>query len=303
MNQSVPRSLRYIAVVLLIASLLAWAGAQNGLLVQSPLGPMPVLVLCAMLAFVIQWVAFIPAYIKQTEHFYDLVGSLSYLSVVACALILSGAQDHRALILAALVVVWALRLGTFLFLRISQDGSDSRFDEIKPNFFRFLVAWTIQGLWVFVTCGSALAAITTEQSVEMGWVGLLGLLVWLIGFGLEVCADQQKRVFRRTRKSDKEFICTGLWAYSRHPNYFGEILLWLGISIIAFPALSGWQTVSLISPIFVTLLLTRVSGIPMLEASADKRWGGEPEYEDYKRRTPVLVPGFNRQRSATQVAK
>ncbi len=290
MNKTSLRSLRYLAVVISIASLLAWASSQNGRLIEGPFGAISVLVLCAVLAFVIQWIAFIPAYIKQTEHFYDLVGSLSYLSLVACAFLLSDTNDVRSLLLAALVVIWALRLGTFLFIRVSTDGSDSRFDEIKPNFFRFLVAWSIQGLWVFVTCGAALAAITAGQSVDMGWVGFLGVLIWVIGFGLEVCADHQKRVFRRTRKSEQEFIRSGLWAYSRHPNYFGEILLWLGISIIALPALSSWQYASLISPVFVFLLLTRVSGIPLLEASADKRWGGQTDYEQYKKDTPVLVP-------------
>lgn len=288
------RSLVSISMVLVLAALLAWGGSRGGLLVETSFGILPIFVLCAVLAFAVQWLAFIPAYKFQTEHFYDLFGSLTYLALMACALILSGSLDIRSLLLAALVTIWAVRLGSFLFIRISKDGSDSRFDAIKPVFFRFFTAWTIQGLWVFVTCSSALAAITSESTLPLGWVGLSGLLLWIFGFGFEVIADHQKRVFRRALQGRKGFIQSGLWAYSRHPNYFGEIVLWLGVSLVALPVLSGWQLVTLISPVFVTLLLTRISGIPMLEASADKRWQGQADYEDYKQRTPVLVPRFSK---------
>jgi len=288
------RSLVSISVVLVLAALLAWGGSRGGLLAETPFGTLPIFVLCAALAFAVQWLAFIPAYKFQTEHFYDLIGSLTYLTLVACALILSGSVDIRSLLLAALVTIWAVRLGSFLFIRISKDGSDSRFDAIKPVLLRFLTAWTIQGLWVFVTCSSALAAIASESTLPLGWVGLTGLVLWVFGFGFEVIADHQKRVFRRAQQGEKGFIQSGLWAYSRHPNYFGEIVLWLGVSLIALPVLSGWQLITLISPVFVTLLLTRISGIPMLEASADKRWQGQADYEDYKRRTPILVPRFSK---------
>jgi len=286
MNAKKSRSLLAITIVLLLAASLSVAGSWNG---AQAFG-MPIFALCVALAFALQWLAFIPAYKFQTEHFYDLTGSLTYLLVVACALLLSGAQDVRSILLATLVSVWAIRLGSFLFIRISKDGSDTRFDAIKPNFLRFLVAWSIQGLWVSVTCASALAAITSNSSAPLGWLGFVGLLVWLFGFAIEVIADHQKRVFRAELAGKKGFIKTGLWAYSRHPNYFGEIVLWIGISLIALPALASWQYATLISPIFVTLLITRISGVPMLEASADKRWQGNPDYEHYKANTPVLVP-------------
>jgi len=286
MNAKKYRSLVAISVVLLLAVMLSLAGSWNG---AQAFG-MPIFALCVGLAFALQWLAFIPAYKYQTEHFYDLTGSLTYLTVVIGALVLSGEQSPRAILLTALVSVWAIRLGSFLFIRISMDGSDTRFDAIKPNFLRFLTAWSIQGLWVSVTCASALAAITSNSATPLGWLGLVGLLVWLFGFAIEVIADHQKRVFRAEQAGKKGFIKTGLWAYSRHPNYFGEIVLWIGISLIALPALASWQCVTLISPIFVTLLITRISGVPMLEASADKRWQGNPSYEHYKANTPVLVP-------------
>ncbi len=287
MNPSL-RSFIAIAVVVGIGALVAWAGSDNSLFYQN----ISVFWWCGILAFAIQWLAFIPAYLKQTEHFYDLVGSCTYLSVVGLALWLGGNQDPRSLIVAVLVAVWAVRLGSFLFLRISQDGKDDRFDKIKPKPWRFLFAWTLQGLWVFFTLAAALVVLTSEQTKPLSLIGYVGVALWLIGFAMEVIADRQKRVFRaaRARGETGPFITTGLWAHSRHPNYFGEIVLWLGIALIAVPIMQGWQWIGLVSPLFVIALLTRVSGVPMLEKKSDAQWGNDPSYLAYKEQTPVLIP-------------
>ena len=284
------RTIVAMTIILAIATALAYAGSQNGVAFQG----ISVLVLCALSAFIIQWLAFIPAYIFQTEMFYDLTGSLTYLLVTAMALALAPDIQARPLILAILIGVWAIRLGSFLFNRITQDGSDSRFDEIKPNFGRFLVTWSLQGLWVFVTAAAALTAMTSGEQAPIGLIGLVGIGLWVIGFIIEVLADSQKRAFRNNPHNRDTFIQTGLWAYSRHPNYFGEILLWTGVAILAFPVLQGWQLATLVSPLFVFLLLTKVSGIPMLEAKADKRWADNEEYQTYKANTPVLFPSFRK---------
>ncbi|MCF8005212.1 MAG: DUF1295 domain-containing protein, partial [Chromatiaceae bacterium] len=182
------------------------------------------------------------------------------------------------------------RLGSFLYRRVQKAGSDSRFDEIKPCFVSFLMAWTLQGLWVFLTLAAALAAMTASTTPPLGVIGVIGILVWMIGFAIEAIADAQKQNFRKDPANKGHFIHSGLWAWSRHPNYFGEITLWFGIALIALPALSGWQYVTLISPLFVYLLIVFISGIPMLESRADERWGDDPSYRDYKARTPVLFP-------------
>ena len=187
-------------------------------------------------------------------------------------------------------MIWALRLGTFLFRRIQKAGKDDRFDEIKPSFIRFLNAWTIQGLWVTFTAATALIGITTLARKDIGVFAVIGFLVWVFGFAFEVIADAQKSRFNADTANKGKFIHTGLWAYSRHPNYFGEIVLWIGVAIIAIPVLQGWQWIAMISPLFVTFLLTRVSGVPMLEDKADKKWGGQADYEAYKKNTPVLIP-------------
>lgn len=265
---------------------MAFAGSQHGQI----LGAFPIFALCVCLTFLLNWLAFIPAYRLQTETFYDLIGSCSYVSVCLFALILTEQTDTRTLLLGGLVMIWAIRLGTFLFRRIHRSGKDDRFDSIKPSFIRFLNAWTLQALWAVFTASPAIIAITSAKRVAIDMFAIIGLVMWGLGFTIEVVADYQKTQFRKKQENKDQFISSGLWALSRHPNYFGEILLWTGVMVIAIPVLQGWQWIALISPIFVTLLLTKVSGVPMLEAKAEKKWGGQAEYETYKANTPVLIP-------------
>ncbi len=286
MTESEKKRLLALPIALAMVAGLAWAGSRGGVAV----GSIPLFALCVALAMAIQWVAFVPAYLFGTERYYDLTGSLTYLTLTAVAVGLGPTPDVRSGLLGALVAVWAARLGTFLFRRILSEGADRRFDEIKTSVVRFFAAWTLQGVWVCFTMGAALAAITSERSLPLGVVGWVGLLIWVAGFGIEVVADQQKSRFRSRPENEGRWIDTGLWAWSRHPNYFGEIVLWIGVAVIALPVLQGWQYVTLLSPVFVTLLLTRVSGIPLLQQRAEEKWGGDPEYEAYKAATPVLVP-------------
>ena len=286
MKKTDRNSLIVFPILILIGFLVALAGSQHGAMIFG----VPLFALSVGIAFLIQWLAFIPAYLMQTEKFFDLTGSLTYISVTIIAVIFSKGADFRSILLAALVVIWAIRLGTFLFGRIRKAGKDDRFDEIKPSFFRFLNVWTIQGLWVTFTMAAALVAITTSARKELDVFAIVGFLVWAFGFAIEVIADSQKSRFSANPENKGKFIQTGLWSRSRHPNYFGEIVLWVGVAIIALPVLQGWQWVALISPLFVTLLLTRVSGVPLLENKADKKWGGQEDYESYKKKTPVLIP-------------
>jgi len=275
-----------IVIAVLVGAGVAAAGSQGG----GEAGGVPVFALCVGLAYLIQWIVFVPAYTLQSERFYDLTGALTYMSVTSLAVILSPEVDGRSLLLLALVIVWAGRLGTFLVRRVRRAGKDDRFDAIKSSFPRFLMTWTLQGLWVSLTLAAALAAITTTERKDLDAFALAGVLVWIAGFATEATADAQKNRFRADPANKGRFISGGLWAWSRHPNYFGEIVLWVGVAIIALPVLSGWQWVTLISPVFVALLLTRVSGVPLLEKKADATWGGEADYEAYKAHTPVLVP-------------
>jgi steroid 5-alpha reductase family enzyme len=286
MKNETLRSLLGVLLIMVIGAGVAFAGSQGGFQV----GEVPIFALVGGIAFVIQWLVFIHAYLNQTEMYFDLTGSLTYISVALLALLLSPVKDVRSITLVGLVIIWAARLGSFLYQRIKAAGEDRRFRERKTSFARFLLTWTLQGLWVTFSIAAALAVITSQKRVEIGIFFVIGLLVWLAGFIIETIADSQKRAFKADPAQKGKFIQTGLWSWSRHPNYFGEIVLWAGIAIIAIPVLSGWQWVTMISPIFIYFLLTRISGVPMLEKQADERWGGQPDYEDYKNRTSVLVP-------------
>ncbi len=286
MNAETRRSVIGIVVSVVIGALVALAGSDG----STTVGWLAVFGLGALLAYVINWAMFIPSNLAKTEHYFDLTGSATYLAVTAVALGLSDDLDARAVIAAAMVAVWALRLGSFLFRRVRRDGRDGRFDEIKIDPLRFFMTWTLQGLWVLLTIAAALAIITSVERQSIGWIAIVGIVVWILGFAIEALADRQKSVFKQDPSNTGRFITTGLWSWSRHPNYFGEIVLWTGIAIMAVPILSGWRWIVLISPVFVALLLTRVSGIPMLEARAEERWGDDEEFRAYTRRTSVLIP-------------
>ncbi len=278
------------AAAVAVAGGVAAAGSHGGI----SLGGVPVFALCVALAFVLQWAAFVPAWVRRTERYFDLAGSGTFLALVLFAVSARDAPDARSLALAVMVAIWAVRLGAFLFARIRRQGFDRRFDRIKHDPARFFLTWTLQGLWVSLTLSAALGAVTAAAEAPFGWPAVVGIALWGAGFIVEVTADAQKGRFRREEANSGRFIATGLWARCRHPNYLGEILLWTGIAITALPALDGWRYVTLVSPVFVWLLLTRVSGIPLLEAQADGKWGADPAYQAYKARTPVLVPRIGR---------
>ncbi len=245
-----------------------------------------------LIAFLIQWVLFIPAYIFQTEKFYDLSGSLTYLSVVSFCFY-SNYESNKInlgnVIISLLIILWAVRLGSFLFIRIKKAGEDIRFREIKKSPSRFFMTWTLQGMWVSLCSACALAGIA--NGIEINSYFYTGIVVFIIGFTTEIIADNQKSKFRKDPNNKDKFISSGLWKHSRHPNYLGEITLWLGISIISFSSLAGWQLITLISPIFTYLLLVYVSGIRILDYNGNKKWGHLDSYRNYRKNTPRLM-GF-----------
>ena len=245
-----------------------------------------------LLIYLIQLVVFLISFALKTEHYYDLTGGITYISVIVYTLYqkqLLGSLDFRSILLGVLILVWAMRLSSFLFLRIKKAGKDRRFDKIKTNFTRFMLAWALQGFWVFMCTLPAITAIASDsKATDYFLIG--GSALWLFGFIMEVIADRQKSAFNQDPKNKGQFIATGLWSISRHPNYVGEVLLWTGIAVIALPTFSGLQYLALISPVFTYLLLTRVSGVNLLEASADKKWEGNEAYEKYKEKTPVFFP-------------
>ena len=282
------KSIVSLVVVHLLGGLFALGLSSNSTVVFGV--PSPVILVAV--AFSLQWLMFIPAFVKQTESFFDLTGSVTYLCVVILGLAMAESITVTHIVVAVCTMIWAVRLGYFLFTRIRQEGKDGRFDDIKPSFFRFLNVWSIQGLWVTITSAAVILTLTSRQVAEVNAFFWIGLLVWCVGFAIEAIADHQKKIFRVQSGHKGQFIRSGLWSISRHPNYLGEIMLWTGIAIIALPLMIGWQWLALMSPAFVFLLLNFVSGIPLLEKRADERWGADEAYRQYKASTPVLVPSL-----------
>ena len=283
-----------IALCILLAYLVAIAASVDGVFFSG----IPIILLCAIVSFLTHWMIAAPSLITSSEKYFDFTGMVATLLVVLTAmfaLLSSGAQvSIRSVFVASFVSIWTLRLGIFLYKRIVKAGEDIRFRDIKKSLPKFLMTWTLSALWVFLTTVNAITLIALNPLEPIGIFFIMGALLWLLGFGFEVIADRQKKFFSEQPKNEGRFITQGLWSVSRHPNYFGEIILWAGIAIISLPFLSGWQYVTLVSPVFVFLLLTRISGLPFLEDKAEKKWGEDKDYIEYKKRTPILVPFFGK---------
>ncbi len=283
-----------VAIVFLIVFLMVRAVGNNSVVLNG----YSAVLYCAVISIGMQWIAWIPASFGKTERFYDLTGGLTYLTVVGFSL-WAGSQSEppspRELIISLLVVIWSLRLSSFLYFRIHRTGKDGRFDQLKTSPIRFLVPWTLQGLWVFLTM---IVVIVINSQADSGtplgiWDGI-GLSIWILGFGIEAIADKQKTVFNTEPNNQGKWIDSGLWSYSRHPNYLGEILLWTGIAFFGISCFTGLERVAWVSPIFIYLLLTKVSGIPILDKRALEKWGDDLEYQKYRENTPALLPRFNK---------
>ena len=226
---------------------------------------------------------------RKTDVVTDLSYSLSF-AVLAIVLPLSGAREPVQLAASLLVLIWAVRLGGYLLARILRIKVDHRFDKMRENPLRFARFWLLQAISVAVILLPVTYLVSQDAAPDVGLWAIAGAVVWLLGLVIEAVADAQKSAFKGKKENRERFIESGLWRYSRHPNYFGEMLVWWGLFIFAVPVLHGAAFAVVIGPVFVTLLLLFVSGIPLLERSADAKYGDDPAYCAYKRRTSILVP-------------
>ena len=288
------KDLAAIIACILTAYFVANAATVEGAVLYG----VPAILLCAGVSFIVHWIVAIPSLITSSEKYFDFTGMIATLLVIATAifaLLSSGQQiSIRSTIVAIFVSIWTLRLGTFLYIRIVKSGEDKRFREIKKSLPKFLMTWTLSALWVFLTTVNAVTIIILNQQVTLDLFFMAGFAIWILGFTFEAVADKQKKSFSKILENKDKFITLGLWSISRHPNYFGEIVLWTGIAIMSLPLLSGWQFLTLVSPVFVYLLLTKISGLPFLEEKAEKKWGNDKGYLEYKNNTPILIPYFGK---------
>ena len=283
-------SVLIIILTILIPSSLSLLISDNSISING----YPVLLYCVLISFTIHLIIFIPSAIMKNEKFYDFTGMIAYLSIIIFALQQKYIQIHSidiySLVLSLLISIWTLRLGIFLFYRVLKVGEDIRFKDVKNNALKFFVWFSISSLWVSLTTMAAMNVVTSKNSNKDLTLLCIGTIIWIIGFLFEIISDYQKIKFKNNALNKNKFIDSGLWSISRHPNYFGEIILWIGVYIITLPSTSGLEYLGIISPLFVIVLLNKVSGINLLEASADKKWGSSKEYQKYKKITPKLIP-------------
>lgn len=244
--------------------------------------------LLASLAIQAAFFAFAASF--KTDKVTDLSYSLSFALLALILVLGNRAFAPVQLVAAAAVVLWAARLGVYLLARILRIGKDSRFDDKRGDFLKFLGFWILQAVTVWVVMLPVAVLLSLPSPAPFDALSIAGIAAWAIGFAIEAASDAQKYSFRNRPENKGRWIESGLWKYSRHPNYFGEILQWWGLFALALPSLGGSMLFTAIGPLFITFLLLFVSGVPLLEKGAEERYGQDPAYRAYKLRTSVLVP-------------
>jgi steroid 5-alpha reductase family enzyme len=239
-------------------------------------------------SLLIQAVLFAVAASLKTDKVTDLSYGMTFVVLAGWLLSRGDAGAPAPLALAGMVIAWGVRLAGYLFYRILTIGRDARFDGIREHFWPFFKFWLGQGIAVWVI----MLPVTLWFAEPGPWNGLMtaGLIIWAAGFIIETIADAQKFAAKQRPGGEARWVDTGLWAWSRHPNYFGEMLCWWGVYGFVAVDLGVWNALGILGPLSITYILLKVTGIPTLEKSAKQKWGANPEYHAYVARTHRLVP-------------
>lgn len=241
----------------------------------------------AVMLYMCAW--FIAARIRGRNDIADVAWGLGFILAAATALILGGHYPARGVLVTGLVVVWGLRLALHIHSRNRGKGEDPRYRTWREEWGKwfilrsFLQVFMLQGMLLLLVA-VPVVFINTAPETPLGLRDLPGLAVWLYGFVFEAVGDRQLLKFIRDPANRGKLMTSGLWRYTRHPNYFGEVTLWWGIWLLALPLPNGWMTI--IGPLTITTLILKVSGIPMLE----KPYEGRADFQEYKRRTSAFFP-------------
>jgi steroid 5-alpha reductase family enzyme len=253
-------------------------------------------ILCSFcVALFLNTVGWLVSSLLSTDKLYDLIGSLSFLSCVLCARLLGSSElraTARAVAAAWMLGLWASRLGAFLFLRVLRSP-DERLQRFVNDPLGFLLPFAFQTLWAFVGALPVLCVHSWGAPLPLSLAEQLIALAWAACAALQALADEQKRAFRAVRANRSRFIATGLWRFSRHPNYFFQICAsWLlaAFCFRSLAAASWFGYVVALCPALETALILHVSGVPMLERAGRKKWGDQHEYKAYCAGTSCLVP-------------
>lgn len=248
------------------------------------------LALTAIITVTFQFSFFLITYFLRFDKVTDFAGTTNFIILAITTLTIGGSYTVRQIVMTSLVLLWGIRLCTFLVYRIALWGEDRRFDEQRDNIGRLVVFWTLQAMWVWTVSLPLTIVNSKATTADLGALDYIGWSIVAGGVILEATADQQKLMFKQMAESRGQWTNAGTWAWSRHPNFFGEMAVWWGMYVSALGDLHGGEHAALLSPVFITLLLLFVSGIPLLEKSSDARYAARPDYQTYKRRTSVLIP-------------
>lgn len=235
------------------------------------------------------------AYWFRFDKVTDLAGSSNFIVLAWLTYLVRGTYFSRQTIVTILVTVWGLRLGSFLVYRVLSRGKDDRFDTFRDNFCMFLGFWVMQIIWVWVVSLPVIFLNAAIGNPDLNARDYIGWALWGLGFIIEAIADQSKHNFLKTGDTKNTWLATGIWKYSRHPNYFGEIVLWTGIfitcsSVFEEAGSTKYAYFSLFSPVMTFVFLMFFSGVPPAEERYDLRFGKNPKYIEYKNMTSPLVP-------------
>ena len=232
---------------------------------------------------------FIVAYWRTSDKLTDFSYGATFLAI-AIAAYFSGSKSNLDKLLLGVVGLWAVRIAFFLLIRILKTKKDKRFDGVRESFLKFGRFWVLQGITAWIILIPAIYLLRGNFS-GIKTLSYIGAAVSLLALILETTADLQKFRFNNNPANKGHFISIGVWKFSRHPNYFGEISMWVGTYIFVWPYLTSHQRIiALVGPLAITYILLFVTGIPKLEKYADEKWGKDADYQAYKKRTSILVP-------------
>ncbi|KAK8692669.1 hypothetical protein V6N13_070276 [Hibiscus sabdariffa] len=234
---------------------------------------------------------FIIAVVLKFDRVIDFAGSSNFTIIALLTLMKKGSWHLRQVVLTLLMVIWSSRLALYLLIRILRWGEDKRHDKMRNNVGSIAVYFIVQGFWAWAVTLPITVVNASDKDPSIQAEDIIGWIMWFVGTVVEFLADKDKFSFKNFPESKEKWCDVGLWKYSRHPNYFGDILLSWGYFVASIPVLEGseWLVV-LIGPIFLTLLLLFVSGLPILEVSADKKFSNVDAYMIYKKSTSPLIP-------------
>ncbi len=249
------------------------------------------LLTCLALSVLIQLLFFIIAIAKKTDKVTDLAYGVGFVSLSGAALAADSTYTWSKVVIFGMILLWALRLSTYLLIRIFAMGRDKRFDGVREYAQKFIKFFLFQGLAVWLISLSSLVTITAASDISnTRFISIIGILTFLSGLTIESFADYQKFQFKKNSKNKDNWIETGLWKYARHPNYYGEMLVWWGIWIFSLSIIPNLWAITILSPLTITSILLFFSGIPPLEKRYNVKYKGNKEYEKYKKSTRLLIP-------------